>query len=94
MTNVRTTIMIPATLLKQLKHSAVEHSVTLSELITEKLLAMLDTRFPIKLSRDAQLKKEAERVEQLAGKFSLGHGMHPKKIKNMIMKRYDDEMLS
>ncbi len=88
----RTTILIRKELIKTAKHKALEHDMSLSEIMEDALVLWLKD-----ISRSAiqtPFQKKSDIINSLAGRASVGITAAPGDIKNAIEKRYAREMLS
>ena len=88
MTKTRTTITLPAELLKKAKIDAVEHNSNLSSLIEKLLQLNLEHKLLIQHSQE---KKEAKtsKLNQIAGCVSFDMNLSAKQLKKLIMQQYD-----
>mgnify|MGYP001612778613 CR=1 FL=1 len=91
MSKTRTTIILPTTLFKELKHHAIEQNTSISAYIAETLLKNLRYSLPDIAEEKA---RDVAKIESLAGRLNMKVNDSPEELKKLILKRYDEEVLS
>lgn len=94
MQKTRTTITLPAQLIKQAKHKAIEEKLNLSSLIERSLKEFLETTDPSFDSEENSKEDRKRQLKKIAGSIQAGVDMNPKRFKQFIEHTYEEEVLS